>query len=1119
MKIITWNVGGIVSDQRDKIKRVLRKLREEKPDLVILQEIIRTNDPDMDPNINQKIEKLKDYMEMVWLGGDIIVLPHIAVLSPYKHSLKLVSAHLKSRVVDFTFSHVARGDRKIQIPYFTMNFRALYAPAQSKDKRAFWTNQPPLPPLSWIVGDLNIVLEASDTSHASMINHNFRMYDYVKKYLEDLELVDTHKELNGKDVEHTHYRTNGSSRIDYIFAPPTLLSPHAKAHVIPPGSESDHCLVVLDNGRRPGRPKWRLNVEHAKSPAMHNKIAGTLETANVTCANWDIFKHKWMKMFKEHGRIQKKKREDSVTNLTNKLANLLRMPNPKPKSVFIKIDKAKEALKKAEDKLTEALNIKSGEHWIEQGERSSKYFYRRYKERLQTAHIPSLDDGTGNIAVTAKEKVEVCRKHLQNLWNNKDTYNPQMFPWHCPKLTQEQANYLASPITEQEVMDSIRSSPRGKAPGPDGLPSEFYRIMKLELVPHLAQLFNEILSGSKPPHTWSEAHIVQIPKKTENIDQIGNWRPITLENCDLKIFSRVLSNRFQGVLDTIIHESQTGFVRGRRIFESALTIDSVLRVQDRYGYMLSLDWSKAYDRVNFNWLSFALNKFGFPGPIIQTIEHLFYQRTAKLTVDNEEAKINIKQGVPQGDPIAPLLFIIALEPLMAAARVEIEGITNSNGTVHNVAYADDTTFFIHGYNQVLKLEKLLITYSKVSGAVVNWEKSKLTPLSSANQPTTSTFSLTDKMRPPPTLGFTFPLNKENIDEKWEEIYNWMNRKAASLRARSLTFAGRALLFNSLVLSKAWYTCTIAAPNESMTIKIQKLAWNFIWGKSKLHPSKDTAMLPKSHGGINAPNVELQVMATVAAFYQHAWNNKTKPWAKHVVTIQERASKNQSFWDALTMTSIHTNYGYNPRIGLRAWKKIQLNSASPVVSPSYLSVRELKLLIKPLPNMLRPRFTPILSWTSFNWNQVFSNDLPPKIQELLWRAAHNALPTQQRLSHIAPDKFTGLCDMCTGYTEDTAHMFSECRSLTTYWSNVNTICQGISQRQGRYFKAIAHQAIWFAHIAARQAEQPVTVQRIEHTYFGLLEHYRKRTTKLPLRRNWPDKTYLAVFFTPSSLFLQ
>src|SRR6185312_397769 len=237
MKIITWNVGGIISDQRDKIKRILRKVREEKPDLVILQEIIRINDPDSDPDIDNKINNLSKYMELTWTG-DMIVLPHIAVLSPFKHSLKLVSVHHKSCVVDFTFSHVARGDRKIQIPYFSMNFRALYAPSKAAEKRGFWTNQPPLLPLSWLVGDLNIVLEASDTSHASMINHNFRMYDYVKKYLNDLELIDTHKELNGKEVEHTHYRTNSSSRIDYIFAPPTLLLPHAKAHVIPSGTES-----------------------------------------------------------------------------------------------------------------------------------------------------------------------------------------------------------------------------------------------------------------------------------------------------------------------------------------------------------------------------------------------------------------------------------------------------------------------------------------------------------------------------------------------------------------------------------------------------------------------------------------------------------------------------------------------------------------------------------------------------------------------------------------------------------------------------------------------------------------------------------------------------------------
>ena len=130
-----------------------------------------------------------------------------------------------------------------------MNFRALYAPANLRDKRAFWTNQPPLLPLSWLVGDLNIVLEASDTSHRSMADHNFRMYDYVKKYLNSHELIDTHKELHGTDAEHTHYRLNSSSRIDYIFAPPVEdIYPKGFSTWVEVGEQSDK----LEGASRPG---------------------------------------------------------------------------------------------------------------------------------------------------------------------------------------------------------------------------------------------------------------------------------------------------------------------------------------------------------------------------------------------------------------------------------------------------------------------------------------------------------------------------------------------------------------------------------------------------------------------------------------------------------------------------------------------------------------------------------------------------------------------------------------------------------------------------------------------------------------------------------------------------
>ena len=93
MKIVTWNVGGMHSD-REKLIKVLRKCRDQKADLIVLQEIVRVANPDSVPNMDDKIDQLRTSMDLLWQQGNFIVTPHIAVLSPYRHSLKLVASHL-----------------------------------------------------------------------------------------------------------------------------------------------------------------------------------------------------------------------------------------------------------------------------------------------------------------------------------------------------------------------------------------------------------------------------------------------------------------------------------------------------------------------------------------------------------------------------------------------------------------------------------------------------------------------------------------------------------------------------------------------------------------------------------------------------------------------------------------------------------------------------------------------------------------------------------------------------------------------------------------------------------------------------------------------------------------
>ena len=308
---------------------------------------------------------------------------------------------------------------------------------------------------------------------------------------------------------------------------------------------------------------------------------------------------------------------------------------------------------------------------------------------------------------------------------------------------------------------------------------------------------------------------------------------------------------------------------------------------------------------------------------------------------------------------------------------------------------------------------------------------------------------------------------------------------------------------------------VAAPSPTMATRIQqlKLAWNFVWNNAKIHPAREIAMLPKSKGGINMVDVELQVSTYAASLFQHAFNNPDKVWAKHLLYQQAKSCKRRTFWNALTVRTPTTKYGYHPKAALRAWKEINKNSPTPITFLSYLSFKELKQLVKPLPDTLTPQFEPKTLNQPFTWNQVFNRDLPPKIQEILWRAAHNAQPNKGQLYHINPAKYTNLCDLCVGYEETSEHMFSKCAEVKTFMDKVQQLTQNSKNRQKRYMMGIAYQAIWYAHMDARIADRIILPGDIHSKYVGLLKYYKSRTQKNILRAGWPSETTIASLLTP------
>jgi hypothetical protein len=85
-----------------------------------------------------------------------------------------------------------------------------------------------------------------------------------------------------------------------------------------------------------------------------------------------------------------------------------------------------------------------------------------------------------------------------------------------PKLSVEDINHLNRSITQNEIEAAIKSLPKKKSPGPDGVTAEFYQTFKEELIPTPLKLFHEIERERILPnfafYAFYEANITFIPK-------------------------------------------------------------------------------------------------------------------------------------------------------------------------------------------------------------------------------------------------------------------------------------------------------------------------------------------------------------------------------------------------------------------------------------------------------------------------------------------------------------------------------------------------------------------------------------------------------------------------------
>ncbi|GKA61194.1 putative reverse transcriptase domain, reverse transcriptase zinc-binding domain protein [Tanacetum coccineum] len=359
-----------------------------------------------------------------------------------------------------------------------------------------------------------------------------------------------------------------------------------------------------------------------------------------------------------------------------------------------------------------------------------------------------------------------------------------------------------------------------------------------------------------------------------------------------------------------------------------------------------VDIQKAYDTVNWRFLGFVLKCFGFHQTMINWVMACVKSPSYSICINGDiHGYFKGKRGLRQGDPLSPYLFTLVMEVLTLILQRRVRLSDSFRFHKHceelriiNVCFADDLFIFARGDVESAKVVMdSLNEFKLVSGLVPSIPKSTVYFCNVINHVKSAILNVmpfSEGTLPVKYLGVPLIssrlLNRDCkilVEKARNRIRDWKNK--------SLSFAGRLQLCNSVISSMQVYWASVLSIPFGIIDDIQQLIRGFLWcngeykrGKSKV--SWDVICLPKSKGGLCIRCLKVFNGALMAT---HIWNivtNKDSLWVRwiHMYKLKDR-----SFWDVRPKASM--SWGWRKLLQLREvvkpflWKQAPNLASIPV----------------------------------------------------------------------------------------------------------------------------------------------------------------------------------------------
>jgi hypothetical protein len=251
---------------------------------------------------------------------------------------------------------------------------------------------------------------------------------------------------------------------------------------------------------------------------------------------------------------------------------------------------------------------------------------------------------------------------------------------------------------------------------------------------------------------------------------------------------------------------------------------------------LKLDIAKAFDSLNWAFLLKVLEVMGFWQRWRDLVSLILATSSSRILLNGQLGKPFVhKRGLRQGDPLSPMLFILAMEPLQclleqATRQMIISPLALRAARFRDSFYADDVALFVNPIQvDITAIHQILILFGASSGLRTNLEKCVAYAVASENidlQPVLHDFGGNLGIFPCTYLGLPLGVQKP----KQVEVQALLDRVMSRLKGgkgKLMSFKGRLILINSVVTATATYFLTIFLASAGFIQKFNKLRRNFL----------------------------------------------------------------------------------------------------------------------------------------------------------------------------------------------------------------------------------------------------------------------------------------------------